>query len=251
MIGIKQTIAVIVPTHVDRARAQRHQHAARDQGQPARNPQVRSSPSSTRAPRMYSTRPTTLLASQMSEKERSTSPPSSPARPARSISPLSPSSSRSSPASPIHGASSLSTDILRARPRGDEEEGRRLLSRRAVARVPPESVEPWPSTSISLSSARVRAGVRAARIAAGHGAKTIVAEESRIGGTCVIRGCVPKKLYVYASRFADDFADAAGFGWSVGDADVRLADPGGREGEGDHAALGAPIAPISPRRAPN
>jgi len=60
-------------------------------------------------------------------------------------------------------------------------------------------------------------GVRAARIAAGHGAKTIVAEESRIGGTCVIRGCVPKKLYVYASRFADDFADAAGFGWRVGE----------------------------------
>jgi glutathione reductase (NADPH) len=58
-------------------------------------------------------------------------------------------------------------------------------------------------------------GVRAARIAAGHGAKTLVAEESRIGGTCVIRGCVPKKLYVYASRFADDFRDAAGFGWSV------------------------------------
>ena len=60
-------------------------------------------------------------------------------------------------------------------------------------------------------------GVRAARVAASHGAKTIVAEESRIGGTCVIRGCVPKKLYVYASRFADDFADAAGFGWRVGD----------------------------------
>ncbi len=60
-------------------------------------------------------------------------------------------------------------------------------------------------------------GVRAARIAAGHGAKTLVAEESRIGGTCVIRGCVPKKLYVYASRFADDFRDAAGFGWSVGE----------------------------------
>ena len=60
-------------------------------------------------------------------------------------------------------------------------------------------------------------GVRAARIAAGHGAKTIVAEESRIGGTCVIRGCVPKKLYVYASRFADEFADAAGFGWTVGE----------------------------------
>jgi glutathione reductase (NADPH) len=60
-------------------------------------------------------------------------------------------------------------------------------------------------------------GVRAARIAAGHGARTIVAEESRIGGTCVIRGCVPKKLYVYASRFVDDFADAAGFGWNVGE----------------------------------
>jgi glutathione reductase (NADPH) len=59
-------------------------------------------------------------------------------------------------------------------------------------------------------------GVRAARIAAGHGAKTIVAEESRVGGTCVIRGCVPKKLYVYASRFADDFEDAAGYGWNIG-----------------------------------
>ena len=60
-------------------------------------------------------------------------------------------------------------------------------------------------------------GVRAARIAAGHGASAMVAEEFRIGGTCVIRGCVPKKLLVYASRFADDFADAAGFGWRVGE----------------------------------
>ncbi|MGD0639207.1 MAG: glutathione-disulfide reductase [Roseiarcus sp.] len=59
-------------------------------------------------------------------------------------------------------------------------------------------------------------GVRAARIAAGHGAKVVVAEEFRVGGTCVIRGCVPKKLLVYASRFADDFADAEGFGWSGG-----------------------------------
>jgi glutathione reductase (NADPH) len=58
-------------------------------------------------------------------------------------------------------------------------------------------------------------GVRAARIAAGHGAKVLVAEEFRVGGTCVIRGCVPKKLMVYASRFHDDFADAAGFGWSL------------------------------------
>ena len=58
-------------------------------------------------------------------------------------------------------------------------------------------------------------GVRAARIAAGHGASVMVAEAYRIGGTCVIRGCVPKKLMVYASRFADDFEDAAGFGWTV------------------------------------
>jgi glutathione reductase (NADPH) len=60
-------------------------------------------------------------------------------------------------------------------------------------------------------------GVRAARIAAGHGARAMIAEESRIGGTCVIRGCVPKKLLVYASRFADAFRDAEGFGWSVGE----------------------------------
>jgi glutathione reductase (NADPH) len=59
-------------------------------------------------------------------------------------------------------------------------------------------------------------GVRAARIAAGYGAKVMVAEEFRIGGTCVIRGCVPKKLMVYASRFVDDFEDAKGFGWSLG-----------------------------------
>src|SRR5437588_236833 len=58
-------------------------------------------------------------------------------------------------------------------------------------------------------------GVRAARIAAGHGARVMLAEEYRVGGTCVIRGCVPKKLLVYASRFRDDFEDAAGFGWSV------------------------------------
>lgn len=60
-------------------------------------------------------------------------------------------------------------------------------------------------------------GVRAARIAAGHGAKVMLAEEFRMGGTCVIRGCVPKKLYVLASRFAKDFAEARGFGWQVGE----------------------------------
>ena len=60
-------------------------------------------------------------------------------------------------------------------------------------------------------------GVRAARIASGYGAKVMIAEEYRVGGTCVIRGCVPKKLLVYASRFADEFEDAAGFGWTVGE----------------------------------
>ena len=57
-------------------------------------------------------------------------------------------------------------------------------------------------------------GVRAARVAAGHGAKVAIAEEYRFGGTCVIRGCIPKKLLVYASRFRDDFEDAVGFGWA-------------------------------------
>ena len=57
-------------------------------------------------------------------------------------------------------------------------------------------------------------GVRAARIAAKHGAKVAVAEEYRVGGTCVIRGCVPKKLLVYASKFAEEFEDAIGFGWT-------------------------------------
>ncbi len=58
-------------------------------------------------------------------------------------------------------------------------------------------------------------GVRAARIAAGYGARVMVAEEYRMGGTCVIRGCVPKKLMVYASHFHQEFEDAAGFGWTV------------------------------------
>ena len=58
-------------------------------------------------------------------------------------------------------------------------------------------------------------GVRAARIAAQHGARVMLAEEYRLGGTCVIRGCVPKKLLVYASRFRGEFEDAAGFGWTL------------------------------------
>jgi glutathione reductase (NADPH) len=61
-------------------------------------------------------------------------------------------------------------------------------------------------------------GVRAARIAAAHGARVAICEESRVGGTCVIRGCVPKKLLVYASHFAEDFEDARGYGWETGPA---------------------------------
>ena len=60
-------------------------------------------------------------------------------------------------------------------------------------------------------------GVRAARIAASHGARVALVEEYRLGGTCVIRGCVPKKLMVYASRFAQEFDEAAGYGWTLGE----------------------------------
>ena len=58
-------------------------------------------------------------------------------------------------------------------------------------------------------------GVRAARIASLSGARVAIAEEYRIGGTCVIRGCVPKKLLVYGAEFAQQFSDAAGYGWTV------------------------------------
>ena len=60
-------------------------------------------------------------------------------------------------------------------------------------------------------------GVRASRIAASHGARVAVAEEYRVGGTCVIRGCVPKKLLVYASQFAHDLEDTANLGWTLGE----------------------------------
>src|ERR1700748_919724 len=58
-------------------------------------------------------------------------------------------------------------------------------------------------------------GVRAARIAASYGARVMIAEEYRMGGTCVIRGCVPKKLLVYASHIHHEIEDAAGFGWTI------------------------------------
>ena len=62
------------------------------------------------------------------------------------------------------------------------------------------------------------AGVRASRMAAMTGARVALAEEYRMGGTCVIRGCIPKKLLVYASQFSENVKDAAGFGWDFGDA---------------------------------
>ena len=58
-------------------------------------------------------------------------------------------------------------------------------------------------------------GVRAARVAAQHGAKVAVSEEYRVGGTCVIRGCVPKKMLVYGAHFAEDLHEAARFGWDI------------------------------------
>lgn len=61
-------------------------------------------------------------------------------------------------------------------------------------------------------------GVRSARFAAGFGAKVAVAESRYLGGTCVNVGCVPKKLLVYGAHFAEDFEQAQGFGWTLGDA---------------------------------
>jgi glutathione reductase (NADPH) len=58
-------------------------------------------------------------------------------------------------------------------------------------------------------------GVRASRLAGGYGARVAIVEKSRVGGTCVMRGCIPKKLLVYGAQYADEFEDAGGFGWSV------------------------------------
>src|ERR1044071_9000288 len=58
-------------------------------------------------------------------------------------------------------------------------------------------------------------GVRAARVASGYGAKVAIVEEHRVGGTCVVRGCVPKKLLVYGAHFAEDLEDARRFGWQI------------------------------------
>ena len=79
-------------------------------------------------------------------------------------------------------------------------------------------------------------GVRAARIAAQHGARVMLAEEYRVGGTCVIRGCVPKKLLVYASRFRAEFEDAAGYGWTVPQASFDWPTLDRQQGPRDRAA---------------
>jgi glutathione reductase (NADPH) len=60
-------------------------------------------------------------------------------------------------------------------------------------------------------------GVRASRIAAGYGARVGICEDYRVGGTCVIRGCVPKKLLVYGSKYAQEFEDSAAYGWTLGE----------------------------------
>lgn len=60
-------------------------------------------------------------------------------------------------------------------------------------------------------------GVRASRVCASYGQKVAVAEEYRVGGTCVIRGCVPKKMLVYGSEFTKGLKDAANYGWTIGE----------------------------------
>src|SRR5262249_9163502 len=109
-----------------------------------------------------------------------------------------------------------------AEPGRRAELGERVLRHRAGA-FPHRDGEEGPQAVTTVVPSEVdlfvigagSGGVRAARIAAAHGAKVAIAEEYRVGGTCVIRGCVPKKLLVYASRFAHEFEDAAGFGWAV------------------------------------
>ena len=58
-------------------------------------------------------------------------------------------------------------------------------------------------------------GLRASRLAGGYGARVAIVEKSRVGGTCVMRGCIPKKLLVYGTHYADELEDAHGFGWTI------------------------------------
>ena len=61
-------------------------------------------------------------------------------------------------------------------------------------------------------------GVRASRLAGGYGAKVAVCEEDRVGGTCVLRGCIPKKLLIFGAHYADHMEDAINYGWTIGEA---------------------------------
>ena len=65
-------------------------------------------------------------------------------------------------------------------------------------------------------------GVRASRMSAEFGARVAICEDNRVGGTCVIRGCIPKKLFAYGAHFADEFADSAGYGWTTPAAGFRV-----------------------------
>ncbi|MBK8173807.1 MAG: glutathione-disulfide reductase [Rhodospirillales bacterium] len=67
-------------------------------------------------------------------------------------------------------------------------------------------------------------GVRAARLAGGYGARVAIAEKSRVGGTCVMRGCIPKKLLIYGAHYAEDIEDARGYGWSIAGAQLDWAE---------------------------
>src|SRR4029077_4708700 len=95
-----------------------------------------------------------------------------------------------------------------SRPPSPEARSRRPLRR-----------SPMPSYGYDLFvSGAGSGGVRAARVSAGHGARVAIAEEYRVGGTCVIRGCVPKKLLVYAAHVREEVEDAAGYGWTIPEA---------------------------------
>src|SRR5215212_6882755 len=122
---------------------------------------------------------------------------------------------------PRSGLPSCGSDSRITTPEKRADESRRIeISRVSSLQACPEpslfGVEPMTAFDVDLFVIGAGSGgVRAARVAAGYGARVMIAEEYRVGGTCVIRGCVPKKLLVYASRFADDFEEAAGFGWNV------------------------------------
>ncbi len=92
-------------------------------------------------------------------------------------------------------------------------------------------------------------GVRASRMSARYGAKVAVVEGRYLGGTCVNVGCVPKKLFVYGSHFAEDFEDAAAYGWNVGAESLRLADVARQQDARDRAPERQSIAACSRARA--